>query len=351
MPRHGPNAARGRAAARRTRPPNPQTANTTPLALLTADLPLATRIRLNKLRPSTQRQYAAAFRHFEQFAESKDLPVPTNAEELDQQLVRFAEFVFARDGGRGRQTAACARFACMWLNPALKKRLPFSCDVTAPTAWNRAAGITPEKHAPMTWPLACEMSRRLTADGECGAGVAVLLGFDCCLRVSEAAALRLDDVVDAAAVDARLRGPAAGLLLRIRNPKTGDLDQSVPVLSAVASGLLREWLAERRERGAGGGSSLFGYTEQRLQALFCSAADALQGVRFTWHSLRHGGATYLFMSGWSTIEVMRHGRWRSAVGAWHYYQAGRASVGAHGVAPAIVAAGERVAAALAAVYP
>jgi hypothetical protein len=270
---------------------------------------------------------------------------------LDHQLVRFAEFVFMRDGGRGRQAAACARFACAWLNPTLRKRLPFSGDVTAPIAWNREAGISPRKHAPMTWPLACEVSRRLAADAEYGAGVAVLLGFDCCLRVSEAAALRLDDVVDAAAVDARLQGPAAGLLLRIRNPKTGDLDQSVPVLSAVASGLLREWMAERREHGADGGSSLFGYAEQRLQALFCSAADALQGVRFTWHSLRHGGATYLFMSGWSTIEVMRHGRWRSAVGAWHYYQAGRASVGAHGVAPATVAAGERVAAALAAVYP
>ena len=147
MPRHGPNAARSRAAASRTRPPNPHTASITPLALLTADLPLATRIRLNKLRFSTQRQYAAAFRHFEQFAESKGLPVPTNAEELDHQLVRFAEFVFARDGGRGRQTAACARFACMWLNPALKKRLPFSCDVTAPTARFRGRHYTAKTRA------------------------------------------------------------------------------------------------------------------------------------------------------------------------------------------------------------
>lgn len=315
-----------------------------------ANLPLATRIRLCRLRASTQRQYANALRHYERFADSLNLPVPVTAEQLDDQLVRFAEFVFAHNDGRGRQTAANARFACVWLNPTLRGRLPFSGAVTAATAWNRAAGITPRRHAPITWPLICEVARRLGSAGHQAAAVAVLIGFDCCLRASEAAALRIDDVVDAAAEDSRLRGAAATLVLRIREPKTGDMEQSVPVLSPAAAGVLREWLALRRTRGASGADSLFGLSQPRLCSLMADAADTLGGSRFTWHSLRHGGATYLFMSGWSTLEVMRHGRWRSVVGAWRYYQAGRASVGSHGVAPAVVAAGERVAADLAAAY-
>lgn len=315
-----------------------------------ANLPLATRVRLNRLRISTQKQYAAAYRQFGLFAEQRRLPVPTTAQELDHQLVRFAEFVFERDGGHGRQSAACARFACQWINPSLRGRLPFSGDMTSPVAWNRAAGIAPRKHAPLTWPLACELARRLSGRGEAGAAVAVLIAFDCCLRLSEAAGLQLGDVVDAGAVDARLQGPAAAPVLRIRSPKTGDLEQSVQTLSPVAAGLLREWLVARQQHGAVGPTSLFGYTKQRLQDVFCAVTDSLGGVRFTWHSLRHGGATFLFMSGWTTLEVMRHGRWRSAAGAWHYFQAGRASVGSLGVPPATVASGERVAAQLALLY-
>jgi hypothetical protein len=69
-------------------------------------------------------------------------------------------------------------------------------------------------------------------------------------------------------------------------------------------------------------------------------------VRFTWHSMRHGCATFLFMAGWSTSEVMRHGRWRGEKSAWYYQQSGRAAVAAHGVDPAVVQQGEELSRAL-----
>ena len=52
------------------------------------------------------------------------------------------------------------------------------------------------------------------------------------------------------------------------------------------------------------------------------------------------------MSGWSTAEVMHHGRWVSERSAWRYQQAGRAVVAAHGAPPALVQEGERIAAEL-----
>ena len=307
-------------------------------------LPLAVRIRLRRVKPSTQQQYLYAFGHFAQWLHDTGQDQKADAQSLDAQLEAFAESMFRDTGGRRRQTAACARLACIWLSPALKHQLPRSLAITNVTAWNRAADRPTQSHPPMPWPLLCVIAHRFAAAGNYAMATAVVAAFDGLLRVGEVAALRVQDVAEQRQVDARLRD---GLVVTIRNPKTGDdakgEQQSVVIHDGVALGLLRDHLTARRAT-ARPTDSLFGSTKQQLEREFCRAAEALGGVtRFTWHSLRHGGATYLSMSGVPVEDICIRGRWKSLDGVRRYIQTGRAVIAAHGVDPQTVALGGLIA--------
>lgn len=322
---------------------------------MTTHLTTAERIRLNALKPSTQAQYLRALERFEQVMDEWKEPVARSAGALDIQLERFAVHLFEGTGGRARQTAVCARTACVWLNPSLAGRLPRSTAVTDVVAWNRVAGRSQARHPPISWPLACLVAHRLAAAGDIAAAVAVVVAFEGCLRISEAARLTIGDVMERAMVDARL---SAGLVVAIADPKTGHAGapQSVELTSPVVVGLLREWLAERAAAGATPGAgaaaeSLFGRSISELHYAFVREAGRLgTAARFTWHSLRHGGATWRFMAGATTADVMRHGRWRSERSSWHYEQAGRAAALTAGIDTRTRTEGERVAAALAGAF-
>jgi integrase len=313
-----------------------------------SDLPLAVRIRLQRIKPDTQRQYLYALGHFAQWLESTGQDQKADADLLDAQLDAFAESVFRSAGGSRRQTVACARLACIWLNPALKQhKLPRSLAVANQTAWYRAAARTVQSHPPITWPLLCVIAHRFAEAGDTAMATAVILAFDALLRVGEVAELELRDISEQHGVDARL-GDA--LIVTIRFAKTADSTrderQSVTVRDPVVMALVRKFVAERRAT-ARPTDKLFEASMQQLERVFCAAADALNGVtQFTWHSMRHGGATYLYMAGVPVEDISIRGRWRSLEGLRRYLQTGRATVASHGVDPRITAQGEAVAAAL-----
>lgn len=313
-----------------------------------SDLPLAVRIRLRRIKPDTQQQYLYAFGHFALWLESTGQDQKADADLLDTQLEAFAESVFRSAGGSRRQTVACARLACIWLNPALKQhKLPRSLAVTNQTAWYRAAARTVQSHPPITWPLLCVIAHRFAEAGNTAMATAVILSFDALLRVGEVAELELRDIADQRGVDARL-GDA--LIVTIRFAKTADNtrgeQQSVTVRDPVVVALVRRFMADRRAT-AHATDKLFGASISQLEHMFCAAADALGGVtHFTWHSMRHGGATYLYMAGVPVEDICMRGRWRSLDGLRRYLQTGRAAVASHGVDPRVTEQGEAVAAAL-----
>ena len=53
----------------------------------------------------------------------------------------------------------------------------------------------PSAHPPINWQLTTYLAQHVPSMGHVGAGVAFLLGFDCFLRISEIADLRVCDVV------------------------------------------------------------------------------------------------------------------------------------------------------------
>ena len=178
-----------------------------------------------------------------------------------------------------------------------------------------------------------------------GAAVALLLSFECLLRVSEVTSLRFGDVLTTQAVDARI-STGTGVYLLLRDTKSGRT-QSTPVVTACVVGLLRAWMASRLRDS----QRLFALTTQQFRTLFMSAAAGLRAaVRFTPHSARHGGATFLTMAGTPIEDVLTRGRWASTMSARYYLQVGSAVSAAHGVSDDVVRAGEYAAAQFEAVY-
>jgi hypothetical protein len=219
--------------------------------------------------------------------------------------------------------------------------------VTNVTAWNRAANRPTQSHPPIPWPLLCVIAHRFAAAGDHAMATAVVVAFAGLLRIGEVAALRVRDVAEQRQVDARLRD---GLVLAVRDPKTATdakgERQAVVISDGVAVGLLRDYLAARRAV-ARPTDSLFARSKHQLEREFGKAAAALGGAtHFTWHSLRHGGATYLYMSKVEVEDICLHGRWRSLDGVRRYVQTGQAVVAAHGVDPQTVVFGETIAAGL-----
>jgi integrase len=307
---------------------------------------------MQRLKPSSQLQYRYAFGHFAQWLHVTRQQQQVDAAALDAQLEAFAEHLFRTTDGRRRQTAACARLACIWLAPHLKHALPRSLAVTNPTAWNRAANRIVRSHPPIPWPLLCVVAHQYAAAGDHAMATAVIVAFGALLRVGEVARLRVCDVAEQRHVDARLRD---GLVLTIHSAKTADPmmgeQQSVLLRDAVVIALLRDFVAARRA-AARPTDSLFGRSKHALEHSFTAAAAALGGaVHFTWHSLRHGGATFMAMSDVPVEDICIHGRWQSLAGVRRYIQTGQAVVAAHGVDRRVVARGESIAAALRMAFP
>ena len=343
MRRHGRKPPRAPRSSKPAKPSGPSQAG----AGLIGTLPLALRIQLQRIKPSTQQQYVYALNHFAQWLQDTRQDQRVDAPLLDTQLQSFAEHLFRTANGGRRQTAACARLACIWLSPTLKHRLPKSLAATNQTGWYREAGRVVQSHRPMPWALVCAVAHRLAAAGDGAMATAIIIGFSGLLRVGEVAALQVGDVADQRLVDARL---PAGLVVTIQKAKTADEvkgeQQSVVINDAAPAALLREYWA-LRQAVARSTDSLFGMTEHELERKFGGATTALGGsTRFTWHSLRHGCATLLFMSGLPVGDICLRGRWRSLNGVERYVQTGRAVVAAHGVDPAVVAHGEAIADAL-----
>jgi hypothetical protein len=266
---------------------------------------------------------------------------PATVPAFDERLAAYVTVLCAHRGGRGRQQAVAAMYGCIMLQPSLRDHLPSAS--AALNGWRR---LRPSRqHPPMTWELTCAVSDWLAAAGEPGAAVATLLAFDCLLRVGELCALTARDVIDTGAdIDMRL-GP--GVLLWIKHAKTED-DQSALVMSVPVRAMLVKRASAARSRG----EPLFGLSAPQFRVAFKRACAGLGlSDRFVPHSLRHGGATWLYVSGTPVETIKVRGRWGRLSTAQHYCQSGQAVAGAHGAPAATRERGRLVAAAFAAYVP
>jgi len=236
---------------------------------------------------------------------------PSSPSELDQVLHSFITNLYLSGGSKS--TASDLLYGLLRLLPELKGRLPLSA--LALRGWTRLAPSV--SYPPLTWELCCLISFRLAANRCWALSVGTLLAFDCLLRVSELVGLQAGDVADQG--DPRVGAHFSGMALRLRQTKTGP-NQWVILRSPSVVRMLRMHLRSSRLSPT---ASLFGVSSDVYRRRFKKVCAQL-GLSDSYvpHSLRHGGATALFLEGVGIEDIMLRGRWSSNKSARRYIQAG-----------------------------
>jgi integrase len=154
--------------------------------------------------------------------------------------------------------------------------------------------------------------------GQHDASLAMLVGFDCYLRIGELLSLKVQDV--AVSNDPRLGSAYRGVLLRLAQTKTGR-NQAVTVEDSVVAALLTSHVRDRTES-----DSVFNVSRDSFYKLFrgACAAFGLDGLNYSPHSLRHGGATRHFLLKRPISDIQFRGRWSNSKSVRTYIQSGRA---------------------------
>ncbi len=90
--------------------------------------------------------------------------------------------------------------------------------------------------------------------------------------------------------------------------------------------MIEKLVEEAQKRSSEAGEFLFQLTYAQLRAQFRMALRfvGLAGGRVGFHSIRHGGATTLYLKGHTLDAIAHAGRWRSLTTARRYVQQGAA---------------------------
>lgn len=245
----------------------------------------------------------------------------SDGEDLDGLLTEFIHNLY--ETGGSQSTASCALYGALFFLPALRGQHSFPCARLSLRGWSKRH--PPRAWSPLTWRLVCVIAVQFARLKRMDMAVAVILAFDCLLRIGELNGLHVVDVGDA----------DGDMDLHLRKTKTGN-DKFVRLRKPATRALLRNWLANRPH-----GAKLFDFTSQQFRAKFRLICNQL-GLDATYvpHSCRHGGATELFIETQDLHLVMQVGRWTVEKSARAYIQDGRAILIARKPPAAVLIAGK-----------
>ena len=213
--------------------------------------------------------------------------------ELDDAVAEYLEFVWA-EGGHG----SSARFLVAGIQhflPSAKRHLELSWTLVR--TWAR---MEPPTRAV---PFSCEQVLALAARAveRQWSDVALLLhvGFEAMLRTGEIFGLAAPDVMFT----------PRGAVLQLTATKMGGRQaraEMVQIHSGITLGLLRRQLSE-----LDAAAPLSPRKPSQLRMALRSLLDdfGLGALRFTWYSLRRGGATADFLEHGSLEATLVRGRW------------------------------------------
>ena len=269
-------------------------------------------LRLAAVAPATSAKYLAAVRYFVKYCNDMD-DAPDDYDAFDDCLAEYIQHLY--DAGASFDRAEKTVFGLCHFLPRLSHHLFLSRRVLK--GWRNLAPV--QSHPPLTWELAQLFALTMANLGFYEAGVATLVAFDCYLRISEFCALRAVDV--AIPGDAKLPSAYKKVALRLPSTKTGK-NQFVCLNRAPVASFLADLASAATDKSA----PLFCMSTWRYRQLFArvSSALGLASIRFSPHSLRHGGATTDFLLGATVDTVLLRGRWAAAKSARIYIQSGPA---------------------------
>jgi integrase len=261
--------------------------------------------------PVTSAKYKKYMFWFFDFCHECGIPPPNDPGHMDTLMSEYMEWLYESDYKRA--SAEGAYYGLLHFFPRFKRNLP-EAEMTL-RGWDLL--YPGQSYPPLTWNLTVLIAFQLRVMGHHQAAIAVLLSFDCFLRITECVSLVVQDV--AIPWDPRLGVRQAWMALSLRHTKTGK-NQWVTITRPEVATILNRHLI-----GMSSTDFLFPMSASALRALFHQACVKLDIYRFgyTPHSLRHGAATHDCLAGYSVEDIMRRGRWASGKSARLYIQQGR----------------------------
>jgi len=267
------------------------------------------------LAPTTHSKYAKALARFEAFCDDQGFEVHRNRD-VDRILTLYVQHL--HDSGGSMDLAKNTIYAVQHRAPWLAHSL--GAAKLALRGWHRTHPSN--SHPPLTWELTCLMAVWMAIRGQHHAALAMLVGFDCYLRIGELLSLKVQDV--AVSNDPRLGSAYRGVLLRLAHTKTGRYQAVTVEDSAVADMLTSHVQARGPSRTQS--DLVFQVSRDSFYKLFHGACRAfgLDGLNYSPHSLRHGGATRHFLQKRHISDIQFRGRWSNSKSVRTYIQSGRA---------------------------
>ena len=270
------------------------------------------------LAPATTRNYTTHFQSFLSFARlSSRKFFRKSVSRIDRMLSDYVQHLF--DSDLPYNHASYAIYGCQWMRPDLKGHLLNTDQLLR--AWDKDR--FKESHPPMTWEVAVVLSVTMARSGFHAHAIALLLAFDCYLRVSELVNLERRDVI--LPNDSRAGSIAPGMALRLAHTKTGP-NQWVELKRPQVCKLVNAWLTHPSAVGSSQRARVFPFSAHQFRDLLKLAChvNGVSGNGYTPHSLRHGGATCDYIGGANLNDVLFRGRWEATKSAKVYLQTGRA---------------------------
>lgn len=260
--------------------------------------------------PPTKRRYLKMVSHFYSWLIRHGYYI-NSGRSVDKRLCQFIHRLYRK--GYGKSDADSVYYGVRMTLPQYRLSLPRSH-----AAINGFHRLTPGvRRPPIAWSVALVIAKWMVSNGYFRYGVAMIVGFDCFLRIGEIRGIHKSDV--AFQGDLRMGDDIPDVFIHLRHTKTGD-HQGVPVLNEHAIILLRAVVTLTKHDD----DLLFPFSSSSFNSLVKRASAALGiTVPFTSHSLRHGGATRYRLLGWRIDDLMERGRWSSSKSVRRYIQQSR----------------------------
>lgn len=193
-------------------------------------------LRSAVVQPKTSNKYKQYLHYFFDFCRECGIQPPSDPTLMDTLMSEYMEWLYQSD--YALSSATCAFYGLLHFYPQFKHFLPES-DM-ALRGWSK---LHPGRsYPPLTWNLTCLIALQLAQSGDPTAAMAVLLSFDCYLRITECINLTVADV--AVPGDRRLGVQHQWVALSLRQTKTGP-NQWVQLRRPEVGALLCRFLAAR----------------------------------------------------------------------------------------------------------